>query len=165
MKASMRCQKYTNILMENHLAALDNISAGNAEVVASMLAGAVCYAENNAGVECPEGSQVGLLAVTVEALQEYPSKGLVTIGPGMPFTLKNVLAAVAVTRYRECVHVALGGGQTPDTGGEIRVPLSVPDNKKSRSFPMISFLISKARKMFRKVALSLRISLISREDS
>ncbi|MGY3960758.1 hypothetical protein [Aeromonas popoffii] len=110
-------QRYECLLIDNHRDALENISAGNADLIAGMLAKHLCYAENDLRLECPEESQLALLRMVVEALQA-PSKGLTTTLV-LPFTPIHELATIAVTTYRACVKKALGGNQTPCISDEI----------------------------------------------
>lgn len=110
-------QCYEYMLIDNYWDTLENMSAGNADIIADMLAGALCYAESNLRIECPKESQITLLQITIEALLT-PSEGLLT-SLALPFTPIHEIATVAVIRYRACVIKELGGNQTPCISDEV----------------------------------------------
>lgn len=111
MNESTKCNHYANILMNNSWDELETISKDNPVPVAFMLAGAICYAENRTGFECPSEAQTKLITSIIDALQEHQSLEWTV----MPPTPEKMLAMVAITRYREYVIPELGGNQTPYT--------------------------------------------------
>jgi hypothetical protein len=159
MSPSPRCLHYTDLLIDNHWAALESISPGNEEIVASLLAGAICHAEHLIKIECHSNFQAELITVTVEALQEYKSQEWAV----MPLTLKNMLAMAAVIRYRECVITALGGNQTPCTVSAIKTSTNLSESPDSCGIPRISKMISKIREILKTMVSLLGISTISKD--
>lgn len=160
MLKTTRRQHYGYLLVDDHWDKLESISSGNADIIADMLASALCYAENYLNVECQKESQLALLTEVLDSLQYNSPMSTQTI----PFSPVHHIATVAVSRYRECVIDALGGNQTPCT-------LQVSnDTEKSREtqhvyrVPLISRWISNVRRTLRKVAILLGISKFSEED-
>ncbi|GKQ97269.1 hypothetical protein KAM461_15190 [Aeromonas hydrophila] len=145
MTPSKRCINYMVKLIDNHWATLNGISEGNAEIIAFLLAGAICHAENIIKVECQSDFQDQLLTTTIEALQDYLSLEQAV----MPPTLENMLAMVAVINYRQDVVPGLGGNQTPYTVPVITSPLKYAESQDTCCFPLISPWISKMKKIFR----------------
>lgn len=158
MSPSPRCLHYTDLLIDNNWPALKSISPGNEEIVASMLAGSICHAENLIRIECHCDLQAELITVTVEALQEYQSQEWAV----MPLTLKNMLVMAAVIRYRECVITELGGNQTPCTVSAIKTSTNISESLDSCGMSVISKMISKIRKIPKIMVSLLRISTISK---
>lgn len=163
MIISPRCNKYASNLMSDHEAALDSISVGNYDVIAFMLAGSICYAENLIERECPDDLQVDLLGVTVKILCEHSSNQSAVIYD-QPHTLTYMLATIAILRYRECADEQLGGNQTPCTVSAIETPKNISESHYLCGIPVISNMILAISRIPKNLASLLRISMISRGD-
>lgn len=160
MTPSKRCINYMVKLIDNHWATLNGISEGNAEIIAFLLAGAICHAENIIKVECQSDFQDQLLTTTIEALQDYLSLEQAV----MPPTLENMLAMVAVINYRQDVVPGLGGNQTPCTVSAIETPKNISESHNLCGIPVISNMILAISRIPKNLASLLRISMISRGD-
>ncbi|EKP0316960.1 hypothetical protein [Aeromonas dhakensis] len=163
MTVSLRRQHYAELLMTEHWFSLDSISNGNAEIIAHMLSGAICYAENHVKRECLPEEQVLLTTIIVKAL--LASKWPETIAlVSLPFTSTNELATIAVLRYRKFVINELGGDQTPCTLQVCNDTEKLREAQHVYRVPLISRWISNVRRILRKVAILLGISKFSERD-
>lgn len=162
MTASPRCLHYADLLMELHWDSLDNISTGNAEIVAFMVAGAVCHAENLAMVTLHRDCHAELLNEVICALQENSTRDLELNQPCPP-TFRRMIIMVAIARYRECAINEFGGYQTPCTVSAIEMPINTSESPYLCGIPVISNMISTISKMQKKLASLLKNSMNSKE--
>ena len=167
MDASRRCYLFMELLGDYCRDDLEKISEGNVEVLAFMIAGAICYAEKYTGFECREEFQLELISTVFVALQElheYPSKpdGTVLLGD-YPSAWINTMATIAVLHYREIAEPGLGGNQTPCTVSAIKTSTNISVSPDLCGIPRISKMISKIRKIPKIMMSLLRISTISKD--
>ena len=114
MNASEQCKKYKLFLEDNFDEQLVTLSKDNMDIVAWLLAGAMCFSEHKHKNKIDEGE---LKSVVTNIFN------LLVYKKNLPQDCKQLqIANTAVERYRQLTHFQLGGCQTRCTDNACQMP-------------------------------------------
>ncbi|EPC6194224.1 hypothetical protein ACR0W7_002433 [Vibrio cholerae] len=153
MDASPRCHKYFQHIQNDHIHVLEEVFGDNAEIVAYMLAGALCHAEHVH--DCYVRSTF-ISATVSEAVNT-----LIRELDDQQYCKQSPLVLTAIKAYRNFAVPALGGYQTLCTFDASKSTQTQADNIAPVELRPLAKLLANIQRQLPKALILLLIAMLA----